>query len=306
MFLSFAFLEQSNVQAELKSNPMATELAPSEAAPSIDTERSLQDVRTLLASAPVPKWKLEPYNVGQSVSQAFTLDSTTNPLELVGLQHKKGTLNAQSSTSAQDLEFREAQPRDIVAQHELVANYPEEINTRVIEKNCTPCEHRALAVSNEIEPAALKSSNGIAQTGPNKFEIRKVSLGRHTLFQAIRSTRPDNISTVIQCMMAGRATSDLKPYIVIICGTESLRQNLSRVIKSFTWIPKNGLHCMVIVEIVAGLSASTLSPGEISGVIIGSIAISLAALSWLIAGRRKRPRSIIQASPRELFILQHS
>ena len=95
--------------------------------------------------------------------------------------------------------------------------------------------------------------------------------------QTIHDSTLGDSGLTIECLMAGRTESTLKPTIVVACSTEHLRRALVKQFKSFVWILESPLECMVINTPTAPL-ADTTSSGLSTGAIIAIVFSSTGAL----------------------------
>ena len=164
-----------------------------------------------------------------------------------------------------------------------------------------------------------------------KPTVRKISLGKSTLFRmhrnayispdlpmsqpvtdlwdneiqqrleleiarTVRSTNPRDC-IVLHCMMAGKSESQLSPHVVIFCSTDTLRKRITKEVKSYDWIPKKGLQCMIAVEPVSSLSIPFT--GAFIGIGVGAfsaiISFLLALVQILYLRREKRNRSNLRS-----------
>ena len=125
------------------------------------------------------------------------------------------------------------------------------------------------------------------------------------ILQTIGSSSPDNFSIVLQCMMAGKSRSNLKPHVVIFCSTEALRKKLAKGIKASSWISTYGLGCLVAVHPVLRLASptptptptpvpapsSSLSTGAVVGIGVGvglGVIVAIAAVVTFLRHRKHK------------------
>ena len=112
----------------------------------------------------------------------------------------------------------------------------------------------------------------------------------------IRSPSPFSLC----CKMAGKSPDKLSPHVVIFCSTAALQKRLTKKIKTYDWIPKSGLQCMITVEPLEPLSVP--STGVYIGVAVSAISPLISVVMTvlqLLFIRRSRNRQTALALDRE-------